>query len=129
MNDVTTVISVLELAFKHADNKIIIYLDYGNHYDRNSACKDFMFHSYKDINSLCQALFDYSYMKSEQNHVEYEFPDHFTNDHFLLILDKYKDIYVTNFPDDIDISQYEREIMDTFEKIVNNHNSNRIDDE
>ena len=116
-----TVISVLDLAIKHAGrgcNNIIIYLNHGNNYDRDTTCEDFMFHSYRDINNFCQALFEYCNSKSDNNILNYEFPDHFTNDHFLIILDGFKDIYVTNFQSHINISHFEQEIIDTFKLLV-----------
>lgn len=46
----SVILDVLDLAIQHAKpDEIIIYLDRGNHYDRNTACEDFMFHQWKTI--------------------------------------------------------------------------------
>lgn len=47
------------------------------------------------------------------------------NDHFLLVVeDRFENnIYVTHFPSNLDICQFESEIMTTFESLVQQYNT------
>lgn len=109
--------TALELAIEKAEkNKSILFFhDYGNNYDVESSYDYFVFHKFSTIETFCEELYDYCKDKSGNNAIDYEFPDHFANDHFVIKLDVWKNIYVTNFPKNVDISLYEKQIMDYFE--------------
>jgi len=111
----------LDLAMNKAEKeeKIIFYHDFGNNYDVESSYDYFVFHKFTTIENFCLELYNYCREKSDgssRGPVDYEFPNYLTNDEFLIILDGWKNISVTNFPKDIDISKHEKEIMKYFKR-------------
>lgn len=113
-------ISALELAIKKAqsEGKIIFFHDFGNHYDIPSTYDYFVFHTFSTIEVFCKELYKYCREKCDTDNgiMNYEFPCYLTNDDFLIKLDEWKNIYVMNFPKNIDISEHENKIIEYFEK-------------
>lgn len=76
----------LELALTKAkkEKKVLIYQDYGNNYNIASTYDDFYFHKFKNMKDFCDVLHEII-SKILENGKDYEFPDHFSNDHFYVL--------------------------------------------
>jgi len=108
--------SALDLAINRAQKRktILFYHDYGNNYDIPSTYDYFVFHKFTTIEHFCEELYEYCKEKSDTESINYDFPNHLSNNDFLIIIDGWKNIYVTNFPQDIDISKHEDDIIKYF---------------
>jgi hypothetical protein len=111
--------TALDLAQEKAEkeDKIFFYHDYGNNYDIDSMYDYFVFHKFTTIENLCKELYDYCVEKSDcspRESLNYEFPDHLNNEEFLIILDGWKNINVSHFPDNLIVSEHEDQIMEYF---------------
>lgn len=106
----------LELAIEKAkkENNILFYHDYGNNYDIESLYDYFVFHEFTTIEFFCEELYDYCCEKSDNEMNDYDFPDHLNNDDFMIVIDFWKNINVTNFPENINISEYGDMIINFF---------------
>lgn len=115
-------LSALDLAIEKAkkENKIVIYRQFGDDYNCDITYENFYYHKYTTINNFCKEF--YKICKKIGKPYECrgdgftcEFTDHFSNDHFYARINSFVDMYVTNFPNNIDISNYEDYIEKYFD--------------
>ncbi len=109
-------ISAQQLAIEKAqkENKIIIFEEYGNNYDVPYTYDYFVFFKFNTIEEFCKEIYDHCNEKSLGS-IDYKFPNYLTNDEFLINVG-WKNFRVDNFPENINISEHEKYIIEYFEK-------------
>ena len=112
-------IDPLDLAKSKAikENKIIIYEVLGNNYDIPSSYANFYYYEFDKIENFCEALYETCMEIYGYSNLPYEFQC-IHNDEFFITIDDYRSVYITNFPDSIDISKHEDQILEYFEKMT-----------
>lgn len=101
-------INAYDIAFSKAteEEKLLIYCECDDIFSEH-VYNNFYFHKFTSIITFCKTLRKICKdISNNYDDFEYDFPKHLSNNNFVIVIDGWKKIRVTNFPNTLNISKH-----------------------
>lgn len=98
------------------EKKLLIYCECDDIFG-NPTYSDFYYHKFTSITTFCKSLRKIcKEISNNYEDFEYNFPKNISNDNFVIVIDGWKSIRVTNFPNTLNINKHRDNIEYYFGK-------------